>query len=150
MDTKEKLTQTLRNALRAKDTRRKSVVRLALAAIKNAEIEKKASLQEPDILALLQKEVKARYETIEGAQLAGRADLIDQAKDEIAILEEFLPQPLTRDQLETLVREAIQEAGASSPREMGAVMKILVPRTRGRADGAETSQLVRELLSHAP
>ena len=150
MDTKEKLTQALRNALRAKDTRRKSVVRLALAAIKNAEIEKKASLQEPDILALLQKEVKARLETIEGAQLAGRADLIDQAKDEIAILEEFLPQPLTRNQLETLVREAIQEAGASSPREMGAVMKILVPRTRGRADGAETSQLVRELLSHAP
>jgi uncharacterized protein YqeY len=150
MDTKEKLTQALRNALRAKDTRRKSVVRLALAAIKNAEIEKKASLPEPDILALLQKEVKARLETIEGAQLAGRADLIDQAKDEIAILEEFLPQPLTRNQLETLVREAIQEAGASSPREMGAVMKILVPRTRGRADGAETSQLVRELLSHAP
>jgi uncharacterized protein YqeY len=150
MDTKEKLTQALRNALRAKDTRRKSVVRLALAAIKNAEIEKKASLPEPDILALLQKEVKARYETIEGARLAGRADLIDQAKDEIAILEEFLPQPLTRDQLETLVREAIQEAGASSPREMGAVMKILVPRTRGRADGKETSQLVRELLSSAP
>ncbi len=150
MDTKEKLTQALRNALRAKDTRRKSVVRLALAAIKNAEIEKKASLPEPDILALVQKEVKARYETIEGAQLAGRADLIDQAKDEIAILEEFLPQPLTRDQLETLVREAIQEAGASSPREMGAVMKILVPRTRGRADGKETSQLVRELLSSAP
>ncbi len=150
MDTKEKLTQALRNALRAQDTRRKSVVRLALAAIKNAEIEKKASLPEPDILALLQKEVKARYETIEGAQLAGRADLIDQAKDEIAILEEFLPQPLTRDQLETLVREAIQEAGASSPREMGAVMKILVPRTRGRADGKETSQLVRELLSSAP
>jgi uncharacterized protein YqeY len=150
MDTKEKLTQALRNALRAKDTRRKSVVRLALAAIKNAEIEKKASLPEPDILALVQKEVKARYETIEGAQLAGRADLIDQAKDEIAILEEFLPQPLTRDQLETLVREAIQEAGASSPRDMGAVMKILVPRTRGRADGKETSQLVRELLSSAP
>jgi len=150
MDTKEKLTQALRNALRAQDTRRKSVVRLALAAIKNAEIEKKASLPEPDILALLQKEVKARYETIEGAQLARRADLIDQAKDDIAILEEFLPQPLTRDQLETLVREAIQEAGASSPREMGAVMKILVPRTRGRADGKETSQLVRELLSSAP
>ena len=146
MDTKEKLTQALRDAMRARDARRKSVVRLALAAIKNAEIEKKASLDEPHMLALLQKEVKARNETIEGAQLAGRAEMVVEAIAEIAILEEFLPQPLTRDELETLVRAAIQEAGASSPRDMGNVMKILVPRTRGRADGAETSQLVRSLL----
>jgi len=146
MDTKEKLTQALRDAMRARDARRKSVVRLALAAIKNAEIEKKASLDEPHMLALLQKEVKARNETIEGAQLAGRAEMVVEANAEIAILEEFLPQPLTRDELETLVRAAIQEAGASSPRDMGNVMKILVPRTRGRADGAETSQLVRSLL----
>ncbi|MEN8172065.1 MAG: GatB/YqeY domain-containing protein [Chloroflexota bacterium] len=147
MDTKEKLTQALRDAMRAQDTRRKSVIRLALAAIKNAEIEKKASLEEPDILALLQKEVKARNETIEGAVLAGRDEMVVEAEAEIAILNQFLPQPLSREQLEALVRDAIQEAGASSPRDMGNVMKILVPRTRGRADGKETSELVRSLLS---
>ncbi|MBG7610143.1 MAG: GatB/YqeY domain-containing protein [Anaerolineae bacterium] len=143
----EQLTQALQNAIRARDSRRKSVIRLALSAIKNAQIEKRGPLEQVDILALLQKEVKIRRETIEGAVLADRKDLIEEAEAEIAVLEEFLPRPLSRDQLEALVREAIQEVGAATPREMGAVMKILVPRTRGRADGKETSQLVRELLS---
>ncbi len=147
MDMQEQLTQALQNAIRARDSRRKSVIRLALSAIKNAQIEKRGPLEQVDILALLQKEVKIRRETIEGAVLADRKDLIEEAEAEIAVLEEFLPRPLSRDQLEALVREAIQEVGASTPREMGAVMKILVPRTRGRADGKETSQLVRELLS---
>lgn len=147
MSTKEKLTQSLKEAMKAKDERRKRVVRMAMTAIKNAEIEKKGELDEPDVLAILQKEVKARHETIEGAKKAQREDLITEAEAEIAILEEYLPQALSREELENLVKEAIAEADATSPKEMGLVMKVLMPKVRGRADGKEANQIVRELLS---
>jgi uncharacterized protein len=146
MSTKEKLTQSLKEALKAKDELRKRVVRMALSAIKNAEVEKKSELDEPDVLAILQKEVKARHETIDGAKQAGRDDLISIAEDEIAVLEGYLPKALSREELETLVKEAISESGATSIKEMGLVMKALMPKVRGRADGKEANQIVRELL----
>ncbi|MBL7162216.1 MAG: GatB/YqeY domain-containing protein [Anaerolineales bacterium] len=146
MSTKEKLTQSLKEALKAKDERRKRVVRMAMTSIKNAEIDKKGELDEPDVLAIIQKEVKARHETIEGARQAKRDDLIAEAEAEIALLEEYLPKALSREELETLVKEAIAEAGATSPNEMGQVMKVLMPKVRGRADGKEANQIVRELL----
>lgn len=147
MDTKLKLTQSLKDAMRARDEQRKRTIRLTMAAIKNAEIDKRSELEEPAVLAILQKEVKSCRETIEGAQRANRPDLIAEAEAEIAILEEYLPQPLTSDELESLAREAVTEAGATSPREMGNVMKILIPRVQGRADGKDASQIVRRLLS---
>ncbi len=147
MSMKEKLSQSLKEAMKAKDERRKRVVRMAMTSIKNAEIERKGELEEPDVLAILQKEVKARHETIEGAQKAGREDLIAEAEAEIAILEEYLPQALSQEELEALVKEAIAEARATSPKEMGLVMKVLMPKIRGRADGKEANQIVRELLS---
>jgi len=147
MSTKEKLTQSLKEAMKAKDERRKRVVRMAMTSIKNAEIEKKGELEEPDILAILQKEVKARHETIDGAKKAARDDLITEAEAEIAVLEEYLPQALRREELEALVKEAIAESGATSPKEMGLVMKVLMHKVRGRADGKEANQIVRELLS---
>ncbi|MBC8506579.1 MAG: GatB/YqeY domain-containing protein [Anaerolineales bacterium] len=147
MSTKEKLTQSLKDALKAKDVRRKRVVRMAMTSIKNAEVDKKGELDEPDVLAILQKEVKARHETIEGAQKAKRDDLIAEAEAEIAVLEEYLPKALGREELEALVREAIAESGATSPKEIGLVMKTLMPKVRGRADGKEANQIVRELLS---
>ncbi len=146
MDTKEKLSQALKEAMKAKDELRKRVVRMALAAIKNAEIEKRGELQEPDVLAILQKEVKARQETIAGAKQAGRDDLIEIAQAEIAVLEEYLPQALSREELTVIVQEAIHESGVTSMREMGKVMQVLMPKIRGRADGKEASQLVQELL----
>ena len=147
METKEKITQDLKNAMRAKDEIRKRVIRLTMAAIKNAEINQNAELEEPAVLAIIQKEVKSRHETIEGAEKAGRDDLIKEAEAEIAILEEYLPQALTEEELKALVQEAITEAGATSPREMGNVMKILMPKVQGRADGKQASQLVREILA---
>jgi len=147
MDTKDKLSETLKDAMRNKDELRKRTVRLALAAIKNAEIDRKETLKEPEILAILQKEVKSRRETIEGAQLAGRQDLIDEAEEEIIVLEGFLPQPLTPEELEELARAAVEEAGATSPREMGKVMQLLIPRIQGRADGKAASQVVQKLLT---
>lgn len=147
METKEKLSQALKEAMKAKDALRKRVVRMAMASIKNAEIDKKGELEEPDVLAIIQKEVKARHETIEGAKKAGRDDLVSEAEAEIAVLERYLPQALSREELETLVKEAIAESGATSPKEMGLVMKVLMPKVRGRADGKEANQIVRELLS---
>lgn len=146
MNTKEKLTQSLKEALKAKDVLRKRVIRMALSSIKNAEVDKKDELAEPDVLAIIQKEVKARHETIDGAKKAGRDDLISVAEAEIAVLEEYLPQALSREELEILVKEAIAESGATSPKEMGLVMKALMPKVRGRADGKEANQIVRELL----
>jgi uncharacterized protein YqeY len=147
MSTKDNLTQALKDAMKARDDLVKRVVRMALTSIKNAEIANKGELDEPDMLAILQKEVKARHETIEGAKQANRDDLITEAKAEIAFLEQFLPQALSAEELEKIVRESIAEARASSPREMGHVMKVLMPKIRGRADGKEASQLVQKLLS---
>jgi uncharacterized protein YqeY len=148
MNTKDKLTESLKDAMRAKDELRKRTIRLALAAIKNIEIDSKTGLDEPAVLAILQKEVKSRHETIEGAERAGREDLIAEAKVEIAILESFLPSPFTPEELEKLAKTAIAEAGATSPREMGKVMQLLIPQIQGRADGKTISQIVQNLLSH--
>ncbi len=147
MSLKERLHEELKHAMRSQDGLRKRTLRLVLAAIKNAEVEKRAALSDPDILAVLQKEVKARQETIEGAQQAGREDLVAEAQAEIAILREFLPQPLTLEEIEALARAAIAEVGATSPREMGRVMQVLMPRVRGRAEGGTVSQVVRRLLT---
>jgi hypothetical protein len=146
ISTKLRLTQALKDAMRARDELRKSTIRMALAAIKNAEIERRAELDEPALLAILQKEVKLRREAIEDAQRAGREELVAEGEAEIAVLEEFLPQPLTLEELENLAREIIAEVGASSPREMGQVMKNLMPRIQGRADGKQASQIVQRLL----
>ena len=146
MTTKEQLSEALKDAMRSKDELRKRTVRMALAAIKNAEIDKNASLDEPAILAILQKEVKSRHETIEGAEKAKREDLVIEAQKEIMVLEEFLPQPFSAEELEAIVRDAIAQVGASSPREMGQVMQAVMPKVQGRADGKEVSQIVRRVL----
>lgn len=147
MNIKDQLGQALKDALRQKDGTRKSTIRLALAAIKNAEIDANAELDKAAILAILQKEVKSRRETIEAAERARRQDLILKAQAEIAILEGFLPQPLTTAELEHLVQEAIAATGATTPRDMGAVMKHLMPLVQSRADGKTVSQVVRQHLS---
>ena len=147
MNTKEKLTEDLKDAMRAKDEVRKRTIRMALAAIKNAEIENQAKLEESSVLAILQKEVKSDYETIEGAEQAGRDDLIAEAKAEIAVLEVFLPQALSTEEIEAIVAETITEVGATSLREMGQVMQAVMPKVRGRADGKEVNQIVRKSLS---
>jgi len=146
MDTKQKLQQALKEAMRQRDDVRKRTVRSVLAAIKLAEVETGKPLDEGALLGVLQKEVKMRHEALEGAQKAGRDDLIAAARAEMAVLQEFLPEPLSPEALETLARETIAEVGATSPREMGKVMSALMPRVQGRATGKEVSQVVRRLL----
>jgi hypothetical protein len=143
---KTQLRDAVTLALKSGDAQRKMTLRMALASIKNAEVEARGELDEAKILSLLQKEVKFRQETIEGAKQANRPDLITKAETEIGILSEFLPQPLTEEELRVLVKEAIQESGAGSIADIGQVMGVLMPKIRGKADGKEANQIVRDLL----
>lgn len=146
MTLKTQLRDALTEALKSGDTQRKMTLRMALASIKNAEVEARGEVDEAKVLSLLQKEVKFRQETIEGAKQANRPDLITKAEVEIGILSEFLPQPITEEELRMLVKQAIQESDASSIDEIGQVMGVLMPKIRGKADGKEANQIVRELL----
>jgi len=146
MSIKDDLQEALKVALKSGQNLRKTTVRMALASIKNAEVEARGELEDDLVLNLLQKEVKARQETIEAAIKAQRPDLISKAEEEIAILGEFLPQPLSQEELRALVESAVAESGASSIADIGRVMGVLMPKIRGKADGKEANQIVRELL----
>lgn len=146
MVTKEDLEVRLHSAMRSGDAVAKRSIRMVLSAWKLAEVERGGPLAEADALSLLQKEAKGRRETITDAERAGRKDLLEAAQAELAFIEAFLPQPLTAQELQGLAQEAIQEAGASGPEQMGMVMKVLLPKVQGRAGGKEVSQVVRNLL----
>jgi len=146
MDIRTQIENDIKEAMRAKDELRKNTLRMALSELKLAEIDKGSPLDEQAQFALLQKEIKSRQEAIADAEKAGRGDIVDSSQAEIAILESYLPKQLTPNELEEMARLAISEAGATSAREMGQVMKILVPRLQGRASGNDASQVVRRLL----
>jgi uncharacterized protein YqeY len=146
MVTKAQLTSALKEAMRSGDKTKKTTLRMTLAAIKNAEIQRGGELNEEDIQGIILKEVKSRNEAIDEARLAQRSDLEMASMEEVAILEAFLPKPLTVEELQVLVKEAIDETGATSLREMGKVMSNVMPRVRGRADGKTISSLVRKHL----
>jgi uncharacterized protein YqeY len=146
MDLKSTLQSDLKDAMRHGEETRKSTLRMALSAIKLAEVEKNAHMDEAAYLAVIQKEIKARREAIEDALRANRPELVTQAEQEIKILQSYLPTALSLDELETMAKAAVSEAGATSIREMGQVMKILVPRLQGRATGEQASTVVRKLL----
>ena len=146
MTTKAQLESDLKDAMRANDDLRKRTLRMALSAIRFAEVENGATLDENAILAILQKEVKMRQEAIAEAQHANRPDLEEASKAEITVLEPYLPKSFSPEELEAQARQAIADVGATSPQEMGKVMKVLMPRLQGRATGDQASQVVRRLL----
>lgn len=146
MNPKTQLENALKDAMRAKDEVRKSAIRMALASIKLAEVEVRHELDDTALFIVLQKEIKAHKETISEAQRAGRQDMVSEKEAEIAILQEFLPQPLAPEALEFLVREVIVEVEAKTSADVGKVMGVLLPRLQGRATASEASQVVRKLL----
>lgn len=146
MSVKAGLEQSLKDAMRSNDAVRKSTLRVALASIKEAEVMKRGELDDAAVLSLLQKEVKSRQEALAEAEKANRADLVENAKAEMKVLEGFLPQGLSEQELEQIVQAAISEVGASTPADMGKVMKAVLPKVQGRADGSQVSQLVRTKL----
>ena len=146
MSMKTELENALKEAMRFSDVVRRGTLRMVLSAVKEAEIQKQGELDDPTVVSLLQKEVKSRQESIADAEKAGRPDLVESAETEMAILEEYLPKQLSDAELDTLVTAAIAESGASSAAEMGKVMKVLLPKIQGRADGGRVSQAVRGRL----
>jgi uncharacterized protein YqeY len=147
MDLKARLHQDLRAALKAGRKTETSTIRLLLSAIKTREVEKRGELTEPEILQVIVKEGNQRREAIEQFRHGGREDLALKEETELRVLEKFLPQALTPEELLSKVREAIAATGAASVKDMGKVMAYLMPHVSGRADGKEVSHLVRQELS---
>lgn len=146
MSLKQELSQSLTQAMKARDEVRKIPLRLVMAAVKESEINKKEELTDAEVLRLVQKEAKARKEAISDAEKAGRQDLIDQAEAELAVLQEYLPEMLSEEEVAAIVEAVISETGAASMADMGKVMQAVMPKIQGRADGGVVSQMVRQKL----
>jgi len=149
MSLKEQLTEDMKQAMKAKEAGklRLSVIRMVRSAIKNVEIDSKKELSEEGVLDIVSKEVKMRRDSMEEFKKADRQDLVDQLEQEIAILLPYLPQQLTEAEVRALVSEAVAASGATSPKDMGKVMALLMPNVKGRADGKLVNNIVRELLN---
>ncbi|MBK7299021.1 MAG: GatB/YqeY domain-containing protein [Moraxellaceae bacterium] len=146
MSLKIQLTEAMKEAMRAKDSARLGVIRMALAAFKQIEVDERIEVDEVRSLAILEKLIKQRRESVAAYTTANRLDLVTQEQSEIAVLEVFLPTPFNAEEVEALVVAAITEISASSARDMGKVMNLLRPQIAGRADGAEVSKLVKAKL----
>ena len=147
MSLRDRLDTELKAAMRSNDAMRRDALRMVLAAVQRAEKEGKHTLADDEMLGLLSRELKVRRESVEAFRGGGREDLVAKEEAAIAVVSEFMPQPLSEAELKVLVEQGIAETGAASPRDMGKVMGWLSPRTRGRADGKQVSQLVTQLLS---
>ena len=146
MDLKTKLNESLKDAMKSGDIIRRTTIRMALAAVKQVEVDKRISLDDTAVMGILQKEIKNRREAIEEAKKAVRPDLISANEAEIAVLESFLPKAMSAEELRAIVQSTIAETGATSASDMGKVMKAVMPKTAGRAPGDAVSAMVRELL----
>jgi len=143
---KQKLNDDLRQALRGRDKCRSSVLRLLLSAIHNTEIAKQASLEDADVLGAIAKEAKQRKESIEAFRQGNRPNLVAQEEAELVILQGYLPQQMSRQEITEAAKKVIEETGACSPRDKGKVMGTLIPQLKGRAEGQVINQVVSELL----
>ncbi|MBN2256668.1 MAG: GatB/YqeY domain-containing protein [Anaerolineaceae bacterium] len=146
MTIKTKLENALKDAMRSNDEVARRTIRMALSAIKLAEVEKGTLLEDNDLAAILHKEIKSRKETIQEAEKATRLDLVEAAKADILVLEKYLPKAMDPAELERITREVIHEVGATGITDMGKVMKALLPRLEGRAPNDQVSHLVRLIL----
>ena len=146
MDIKTQLTDAMKESMKAGDKLRKRTVTMALAAVKQVEVDKRITLDDLAVIALVQKEIKTRREALEEAHKANRPDLAAENEAEIAVLEVFLPKAMPAEELRALIQAAIAETGAASMTDMGKVMKIVIPKVAGRAPNDVISATVRELL----
>ena len=142
-----RLQTDLTTAIRDRDELRRDTLRMAIAAAYNESKRARRDLTDDEVVAVLTREVKTRRESIEAFSAAGRTDAADKEQAEVEILAVYLPQQLTADEIGALVKETVDEVGASSPRDMGKVMAALVPKTRGRADGKAVSAAVAQELA---
>jgi uncharacterized protein YqeY len=146
-DPRPNMQEALKRAMIEKDTLRRDVLRTVLSEFKQAEIDGQKTLTAEESIAILQREIKKRRESVDEARKAGRDDIADAVQTEIGVIEVFLPTQLSREQIEALVRDAIAQTGASNPKEMGKVMGVLMPKVKGVADGKLVNDIVREMLN---
>ncbi|TCL76798.1 hypothetical protein EDC14_100178 [Hydrogenispora ethanolica] len=146
MTLREKLQDDLKNAMKSKEAVRLSVVRLAKAAMMNAEIARGHQLSDEELIEVLAKEAKQRTDSIPEYEKAGRGDIVESLRQELAILQEYLPAQLSEEEVRQIVTETIAAVGATSKREMGKVMAALMPKVKGKADGKLVNQIVGSIL----
>ncbi len=143
----DRLAEDLKQAMRDKDKVRLSVLRLVKAAVRNTEIDRRVTLGEEEIIGVLRREVKQRKESLLAIEGAGRDDLVAELNEEISILEEYLPQSLTDEQIQAIIRDVVQEVGAVSKADMGKVMPVVMKKISGQAEGRTVNRIVQEVLS---
>ena len=144
---KTRIQDDVKAAMKAKDKERLATLRLITAAIKQREVDDRAELNEEQVLAILEKMIKQRRDSIAQYESAGRQELADQEKSEIAIIETYMPEGLSEEEIAELITQAIAETGAESMRDMGKVMGLLKPKMQGRADMGKVSGLIKQKLS---
>ncbi len=147
MSISEQLNSAMKEAMKAKDSLRLGAIRLIRAAIKNREIEERKELDDQAVIAVLSSLAKQRRDSIEAYRESGREELAQKEEQELLVIQDFLPRQLTEDEIRRIVDAAVAEVGANSPKDMGRVMKIVAPKTTGRADGRLVSELVKARLA---
>lgn len=149
MSLKEQLTEDMKTAMKAKEEgkQRLSVIRMVRSALRQVEIDGKKELDDNGVIDIISKEVKMRKDSIEEFKKGDREDLVAQVEAEIVVLMSYLPVQLSEDEVRSLVKEAVTTSGASSQKEMGKVMVLLMPKVKGRADGKLVNTIVREMLN---
>ena len=146
MALKERITEDMKSAMRAGDKDRLATIRLALAAIKQREVDERITLDDPKVLAVLEKMIKQRREAITQFESGGRADLVAKETAEIAVLQGYMPSQLSDAEIDALIREAIAATGAASIKDMGKVMAAVKPKAQGRADMSAVSARIKQKL----
>ncbi len=147
MGLKDKLMEDLKGAMKSGDVTRRSCLRMTVAAIKNAEIDRGGSLEDSDILGVIAKQVRTRQESIDAFRQGNRPDLQAQEEAEVVVLQAYLPEQVSREEIESTAREVIAQVGAQGPRDKGKVMPQLIVQLKGKADGREINAVVTELLA---
>jgi uncharacterized protein YqeY len=147
MSVKQELTIALKDAMKSRNTIKKNTIRMILANIKNVEIDSGKELDDTAIMAVLQKQLKMRNDTLKEAKTVNRQDIIDETNTEIEIIKSFLPESMDPEELNKVITEIVAEVGAESMREMGKVMQVAIPKLAGKASNAEISAAVRKLLA---
>ena len=147
MSLKEKLLNDLKEAMRDKDTVRKNAIQMARSAVLQIEKDRRVTLDDDGIIEVIAKQIKQRKDVLPEYEKSGRQDLIDDLRREIEILSQYMPQQLTEEELEVVIKDTIQEIGVNSVKDLGKLMQAVMPKVRGRADGRLVNQVAKRLLS---
>ena len=146
MPLKEKLTDDLKEAMKSKEKVRKNVVTMVRAAVKQKEVDNRVDLGDDDVLDIIAKQIKQKKDSIADFEKGNRQDLIDLTNEEIKILLEYLPPQLSDEELDSIVKDAIEQTGAQTKRDLGKLMALIMPKVKGKADGKHVNEIVAKYI----